>query len=82
MIKCPKCNKQISARPGTVCPRCKRKITQNDIGYMFCPEPECKAILPKSAVYCPKCGAKIRNESVNEKINKIVKKIEKILNSL
>ncbi len=82
MINCPKCNKQMSTRVGSKCPRCGYKLSRHDTGEMFCPEPDCKAILPKSAVYCSKCGAKIRNESINEKINKIAKKIENILNSL
>ncbi len=82
MLKCPKCNKEISDIPGSRCPRCKRKITPKDVGHIFCPEPGCNAVLPKSSVYCPRCGAKIRNEGMDEKMNKILRKIEKILDSL
>ena len=65
MIKCPRCGKEVSNRPGTVCQRCGLdvgKVTEK----VRCPEPSCRALVSKKLEYCPKCGCKLKGYNLSE----------------
>ncbi|EQE47839.1 hypothetical protein QC9_2444 [Clostridioides difficile CD39] len=42
MTKCPKCGKEVSSRPGSICPRCGFKVADESLK-IRCPEPSCRA---------------------------------------
>ena len=59
MTKCPRCGKDVSSRPGTICPRCGLRVYEVN-EKVRCPEPSCRALVSKKLDYCPKCGCKLK----------------------
>ncbi|MGX4600816.1 hypothetical protein [Faecalimicrobium sp. JNUCC 81] len=65
MIKCPRCQKDVSSRPGTICPRCGLKVSEVN-QKVRCPEPSCRALVSRKLEYCPKCGCKLKGYKFSE----------------
>jgi hypothetical protein len=65
MNKCPRCGKQVSSRPGTICPRCGLKVYEV-LEKVRCPESSCRALVSKKLSYCPECGCKLRGYNAVE----------------
>ncbi|WP_195937838.1 zinc ribbon domain-containing protein [Romboutsia sp. 1001713B170131_170501_G6] len=79
MIKCPRCSKEVSSRPGSICPRCGLKVSEVN-EKIRCPEPNCRALVSKKFEYCPKCGCKLKNFTLTEFIKMARCKIDDKLN--
>lgn len=77
MISCPKCGREISSRPGSICPRCGYKVVLK-VEKVCCPEPKCRALVSSKYLYCPKCGCKLRNPTLKEMLKMIECKIQDI----
>ncbi|AXU28424.1 zinc ribbon domain-containing protein [Clostridioides difficile] len=75
MTKCPKCGKEVSSRPGSICPRCGFKVADESLK-IRCPEPSCRALVSRKLDYCPKCGCKLRGYNISEFVNMVRCKID------
>ena len=79
MTKCPRCGKDVSSRPGTICPRCGLRVYEVN-EKVRCPEPSCRALVSKKLDYCPKCGCKLKGYSFSDFIKMARSKIDETLN--
>ena len=83
MTKCPRCGKDVSSRPGTICPRCGLRVYEVN-EKVRCPEPSCRELVSKKLDYCPKCGCKLKGYNFSEIIkmarSKISFKVDKFSN--
>ena len=79
MTKCPRCGKDVSSRPGTICPRCGLRVYEVN-EKVRCPEPSCRALVSKKLDYCPKCGCKLKGYSFSDFIKMARSKIDETFN--
>ena len=77
MVKCPRCGKEVSSRPGTICPSCGLNVSEVN-SKIRCPEPNCRALVSKKLEYCPKCGCKLKGYKLNELMRLARNKIDEV----
>jgi rRNA maturation endonuclease Nob1 len=78
MIKCSRCGKEVSSRPGSICPKCGFKVSEEALK-IRCHEPSCRSLVSKKYDYCPNCGCKLKGYKIGEIFDMVRYKIDETL---